>query len=71
VAEQLRMSIVRSAVHAVRSGRPGYWFVASNGETYPDLTKAFAMYAGIKPCERCKNNKQGVRTTFQVYMVCQ
>jgi hypothetical protein len=60
VAEALKMGIIRAAVHASRSGRHGQSFRAPNGETYPDVSKAFAAYAGIKPCERCKNNKQGV-----------
>lgn len=60
VAEALKTGIIRAAVHASRSGRHGQSFRAPNGETYPDVSKAFAAYAGIKPCERCKNNKQGV-----------
>jgi hypothetical protein len=60
VAEALKTGIIHAAVHASRSGRHGQSFRAPNGETYPDVSKAFAAYAGIKPCERCKNNKQGV-----------
>ena len=58
-AEAMRQAIIKSAVYASRTDRHGHSFVAPTGEIYPDIGKAFAAYAGIKPCERCKNNKQG------------
>lgn len=60
VTESTRMAIIKAAIHSARSNQHGQSFTASNGQTFPDVSKAFAMYAGIKPCERCKNNKQGV-----------
>ena len=60
VAEEMRMCIMRAAVYASRTGRHGQSFVGPNGETYPDVAKAFAAHAGLRPCLRCKNNKQGV-----------
>jgi hypothetical protein len=58
-AKSIKESIIRAAVHASRSGRHAQSFRSSNGETYPDVSKAFAAYGGIKPCVRCKSNKQG------------
>jgi len=60
-SESMKNCIIRAAVHASRSGRHGQSFMAEGGEIYPDVSKAFAAHAGIKPCIRCKNNKQGVR----------
>jgi hypothetical protein len=34
-------------------------FVGVNGEVYPDVSKAFAVHGGVRPCIKCKNNKQG------------
>ena len=59
-AEKMKKCIIRAAVHASRSGKHGQSFRAPNGQTYPDVSKAFAGHAGLKPCMRCKNNKQGV-----------
>jgi hypothetical protein len=59
LAEAMKGCIIRAAVHASRSGRDGQPFIGSNGEVYPDISKAFAAHAGVKPCPRCKNNKQG------------
>eukprot|EP00978_Attheya_sp_CCMP212_P041149 scaffold232293_cov59-Attheya_sp.AAC.1 len=58
-AEEMRTCIMRSAVYASRTGAHGGAFVGSNGETYRDVSKAFAMHAGLRPCMRCKSNKQG------------
>lgn len=60
LAEKIKKVIIRSAVHASRAGKHGISFRAPNGQTYPDVSKAFAVHAGLKPCNRCKNNKQGV-----------
>lgn len=57
--EAMRVCIVRAAVHASRTGRHGQSFVGSNGHIYPDVARAFAAWGDMKPCERCKNNKQG------------
>ena len=62
-AEKMKTCIIRAAVHASRSGQHGRSFKAPNGEVYPDISKAFAVHAGLKPCNRCKNNKQGVSFT--------
>jgi len=59
LARSIKDCIIRAAVHASRSGRHGQSFLAPNGEIYPDVSKAFAAHAGIKPCNRCKSNKQG------------
>lgn len=59
VVEQMVTCIIRSAVHASRSGAHGGSFFGSNKEIYPDVSKAFAAHAGLRPCIRCKNNKQG------------
>jgi hypothetical protein len=58
-AEEMKTWIIRAAVHASRSSRHGHSFKAPDGELYPDVSKAFAAHAGLKPCIRCKNNKQG------------
>lgn len=65
-AKSMKECIIRAAVHASRSGLHGQSFRAPNGEIYPDISKAFATHGGIKPCERCKNNKQGVSVCEQV-----
>lgn len=58
-AKDMRQAIIRAAVYASRTAGHGQAFVAPQGEVFPDIGKAFAQYAGIKPCERCKSNKQG------------
>uniref|UniRef100_A0A7S4RP23 Uncharacterized protein n=1 Tax=Ditylum brightwellii TaxID=49249 RepID=A0A7S4RP23_9STRA len=58
-AERIRTSIIRAAVYASRSGNHGGTFVGANGETYPDVSKAFSMHGNMRPCNRCKSNKQG------------
>ena len=63
-AEKMKKCIIRAAVHASRSGKHGQSFRAPNGQIYPDVSKAFAGHAGLKPCMRCKNNKQGVSSLF-------
>jgi len=57
--EEMRRCIIKAGVYASRTGRHGQSFVGPDGNTYPDVSKTFASYAGIKPCNRCKNNKQG------------
>jgi hypothetical protein len=59
-AETVKAIIIRGAVHAARAGKhDGRSFRASNVKVYPDVCKAFASYAGMRPCARCKSNKQG------------
>jgi hypothetical protein len=61
--ESFRECIVRSVVHTYRSHKSmNVPFRGPNNESYPDIGKAFACYGGIKPCDRCKSNKQGVCT---------
>jgi hypothetical protein len=57
--EAMRICIIRAGVYASRTGRHGQSFLGPDGNTYPDVSKTFASYAGVKPCSRCKNNKQG------------
>jgi hypothetical protein len=57
--EEMRKCIIRAGVYASRTGRHGQSFLGPNGHRYADVSKTFAVYAGIKPCNRCKNNKQG------------
>ena len=57
--EAMRVCIIRAGVYASRAGRHGQSFVGPDGNTYQDVSKTFASYAGVKPCSRCKNNKQG------------
>jgi hypothetical protein len=59
--EKFREWIVRAVVYAFRTRQPqNASFHAPNGKSYPDIGKAFAIYGGVKTCERCKSNKQGV-----------
>jgi hypothetical protein len=58
--QTLRDWIIRAAVYASRTGHHGRSFTAPNGKTFSEIGKVFASLSGIKPCERCKNNKQGV-----------
>lgn len=59
LAQSMKERIIKSAVHASRSGHHGIAWLGPDGETYPDISKSFAFYAGVKPCHRCKSNKQG------------
>lgn len=59
-ALEMKEFIIRAAVYASRIGKHGQSFLGPNGEAYPDVSKAFAAHAGLRPCSRCKNNKQGV-----------
>lgn len=52
--------IIKAAVESSFKGRNGTHFLGPDGETYPDISKAFAAYSALKACERCKSNKQGV-----------
>jgi hypothetical protein len=58
-ASAMRECIIRAAVFASRTSAHSGSFVGSNGETYPDVSKAFSNYANLRPCARCKSNKQG------------
>ena len=58
-ADAMRQAIIRSAVHASRTEDHAKAFVAPSGQVYPDIGRIFGVYTGIKPCDRCKNNKQG------------
>lgn len=58
-AENMRQCIIRAAVYASRTGKHGQSFVGSDDKRYPDVSKAFASWGEIRPCNRCKNNKQG------------
>jgi hypothetical protein len=59
-ADRMKTCVIRAAVHASRSRRHLQAFQAPNGEIYPEVHKAFAAHAGLKPCIRCMGNKQGV-----------
>jgi hypothetical protein len=59
-AEEMKTCIIRAAVYASRCGKHTRSFRAPSSKVYPDISKAFAAHGGVKPCERCKNNKQGV-----------
>ncbi len=59
-AEKMKTCIIRAAVYASRCGKHTRNYRAPDGKVYPDISKAFAAHAGLKPCERCRNNKQGV-----------
>ncbi|GKY95283.1 hypothetical protein MPSEU_000490300 [Mayamaea pseudoterrestris] len=59
ILQSMKDCIIKSAVHASRSGHHGVSWLGPDGERYPDISKAFATYAGIRPCQRCKSNKQG------------
>lgn len=58
-AQEMKNAIIRAAVYASRTDNATMSFCGSNGEIYPDVSKAFAAHAGVRPCSRCKNNKQG------------
>ncbi|KAG7364619.1 hypothetical protein IV203_037821 [Nitzschia inconspicua] len=59
-AENMRMVIIKAAVHAVRAGKSmDRSFRASDRRVYPDVGKAFSTHSGLKPCAKCKSNKQG------------
>lgn len=55
----MKNAIIRAAVYASRKNRHTMSWMGSNGEVYPDVSKAFAAHGGVRPCNRCKNNKQG------------
>jgi hypothetical protein len=64
--EKMQRCILRAAVYASRTMNHGQSFKGSNGQTYPDVSKALSAYAGVKPCDRCKNNKQGVSSSQSI-----
>ena len=70
--ETFREFMVRSVVHTFRSHKSvNIPFRGPNNEMYPDVGKAFALFGGIKPCDRCKGNKQGVGTSIaNVHFIC-
>ena len=53
-AEVLHRCIVRSAVYASRCGKHSRSWRAPNGKVFPDIGKAFRLYAKVKTCEKCK-----------------
>jgi len=58
---KLRDSLIRAAIACFTEGNGDGrtpW-IASNGETYPDIGKSFSAFSSVKPCARCRNNKQG------------
>merc|ERR1712238_98823 len=55
----MRESIIRAAVLAGRTASHGGSFVGVDGELYPDVGRAFSNHGNLRPCARCKNNKQG------------
>lgn len=59
-ADRFRLVILKAAVYAARTEVYDATFTGPNKLVYPDLGKAFSMYTQIKPCARCKSNKQGV-----------
>ena len=58
-ASAMRECIIRAVLFASRASTHLGSFVGSNGETYPDVSKVFSNYANLRPCARCKSNKQG------------
>ena len=59
-AEKMRMAIIKAAIYAARMGKKaGDTFVGSDGKGYRDVQRAFSNYARVKPCPRCRGNKQG------------
>ena len=58
--EAMRDCIRRAAILASRSNSPHESFVGINNHTYPEVAKAFSAHSGVRPCQRCKGNKQGV-----------
>lgn len=59
-ADKFRVTIWKAVVYACRTQKYDTPFVGPNGHVYPDLGRAFSAYGLVKPCLRCKNNKQGV-----------
>ncbi len=59
LAEEMRNYIIRAAVYHSKTGGNSGSFVGCNGETYPDVSKAFSLHGNLRPCNRCKSNKQG------------
>ena len=60
MAKKMKDCIIRGAVRASRGEKHGLAFLGPDGNIYPDVSKAFAAHAGMKPCTKCKSNKQGV-----------
>ena len=60
MATKMKDCIIRAAVHVSRGEKHGLAFLGPDGNIYPDASKAFAAHGGMKPCAKCKGNKQGV-----------
>jgi hypothetical protein len=59
-SEKMRMVIIKAAVHALRAGKyENRSFRGLDRKVYPDVAKAFSVHSGLKPCAKCKSNKQG------------
>mmetsp|Transcript_702 Transcript_702/g.1423 ORF Transcript_702/g.1423 Transcript_702/m.1423 type:complete len:316 (+) Transcript_702:1018-1965(+) len=58
-SEKMRCSLLKAAIMTAEGNHEGGTWVGYNGEVYPDVSKAFGAYSGVKPCTRCKSNKQG------------
>lgn len=59
-AEKFQDVIIKAAAYASRTQVYDTSFKGPNNLVYPDLGRAFSMYTQVKPCSRCKSNKQGV-----------
>jgi hypothetical protein len=66
----LRTCITRAAVYAGRVNRATAAFTGPDGVVYPDISKAFGAHSGVKPCDRCKGNKQGVSEICVCTSIC-
>jgi hypothetical protein len=64
--DDMQICICKAAVHASRSNNPNESFKAVNGQVYPDISKAFSAFSGVRSCQRCKGNKQGVSTDTSI-----
>jgi len=59
-AEEMRMAIIKATIYAARKGKgAGDIFVGSDGKGYKNVQRAFSSFGRIKPCPRCRSNKQG------------
>ena len=68
MAKKMKDCLIRAAVYASRGGKNGFAFRGPDGYIYPDSSKAFVTHSGMKPCARCKGNKQGVRVDA-IYLI--
>jgi hypothetical protein len=59
-AEEMRMVIIKAAIHAFRADKfTDRSFRGLDRKVYPDVAKAFSTHSGLKPCAKCRSNKQG------------